>query len=190
MVSEKKSSSSKLHWTTKILIVYLIKNSSLFYFLPKKWWSCDCFFFPASEAPKNFWGPQKRFKFWILDLKVCLTKLGIGSGLNEKSVPYLLVLVLTYVLTYCKDCLSSVFWVKYESCKVYNKKLEPPARYLRPILHYNPFVFTSQLRNLHLTQFYCHDVALPIDQSIQAGWDHSIADSSLFPTSMYLLWNF
>ena len=89
MVSEKKSSFSKLHWTTKILIVYLIKNSSLFYFLPKKWWSCDCFFFPASEAPKNFWGPQKRFKFWILDLKVCLKKLGIGSGLYGKSVLYL-----------------------------------------------------------------------------------------------------
>ena len=86
---KKKSSFSKLHWTTKILIVYLIKNSSLFYFLPKKWCSCDCFFFPASEAPKNFWGPQKRFKFWILDLKVCLKKLGIGPGLYEKSVLYL-----------------------------------------------------------------------------------------------------
>ena len=35
------------------------KNLSLFY-------SCDCFFFPASEAPKSFWGPQKMFKFWIL----------------------------------------------------------------------------------------------------------------------------
>ena len=56
------------------------KKSSLFYFLPKKWWSCDYFFFPASEAPKNFWGPQKRFKFWILDLKACLKKLGIGAG--------------------------------------------------------------------------------------------------------------
>ena len=92
MVSEKKSSFSKLHWTTKLLIVYLIKNSSLFYFLPKKWWSCDCFFFPASEAPKNFWGPQKRFKFWILDLKVYLKKLGIGPGLYGKSVLYLMSL--------------------------------------------------------------------------------------------------
>ena len=79
----KKSNFSKLHWTTKILIVYLIKNSSLFYFLPKKWWSCDCFFFPT-EAPKNFWDRQKRFKIWILDLKVCLKKLGLGSGLYKK----------------------------------------------------------------------------------------------------------
>ena len=62
-------------------VVYLIKNSPLFNFLPKKWWSCDYFFFPASEAPKNFWGPQKRLKFWILDLKVCLKKLSIGPGL-------------------------------------------------------------------------------------------------------------
>ena len=46
-------------------------------------------FFPASEAPKNFWGPQKRFKFWILDLKVCLKKLDIGSGWYGKSVAYL-----------------------------------------------------------------------------------------------------
>ena len=74
MVSEKESSVSKLHLTTKILIVYLVKNSPLFNFLPKKWWSCDFFFFSASEAPKNFWGTQKRSKFWILDLKVCLKK--------------------------------------------------------------------------------------------------------------------
>ena len=86
---KKKSRFSKLHWTTKIIIVYLIKNSSLFYFLPIKWWSCDCYFFLASEAPKNFWGPQKRFKFWILDLKVCLKNLGIGSGLYGKSVLYI-----------------------------------------------------------------------------------------------------
>ena len=89
MVSEKKSSFSKLHWTTKILIVYLIKKLSLFYFLPKKWWSCGCFFFSASEALKNFWGPQKRSTCWIIDLKVCLKKLGIGPGLYEKSVLYL-----------------------------------------------------------------------------------------------------
>ena len=80
---------SKIHWTAKIIIVYLIKNSCLFYFLPKKWWSCDCFFFPASEAPKNFWGPRKRFNFWILDLEVSLKKLGIWSDLYEKSVLYL-----------------------------------------------------------------------------------------------------
>ena len=49
------------------------KKSSLF----------NCFFFPTSEALK------KRFKFWILDLKVCLTKLGIGAGLYGKSVLYL-----------------------------------------------------------------------------------------------------
>ena len=44
---------------------------------------------PASEALKNFWGPQKRFKFWILELKVWFKKLGIGSGLYGKSVLYL-----------------------------------------------------------------------------------------------------
>jgi hypothetical protein len=103
LVSEKKSSSSKLNITTKILIVYLIKNSSLFYFLPKKWWSCDCFFIPASEAPKNFWGPKKRFKFWILDLKVCLKKLGIGSGWYRKSVLYLLNMELQRKLTFSKS---------------------------------------------------------------------------------------
>ena len=109
MVSEKKSSFSKLHLTTKILIVYLIKNSSLFYFLPKKWWSCDCFFFPASEAPKNFWGPQKRFKFWILDLKVYLKKLGIGPGLYWKSVLYLMNKSLLAISTRLKHVKSSQY---------------------------------------------------------------------------------
>ena len=37
-----------------------------------------------------FWGPQKRFKFGILDLKDCLKKLGIGPNLYGKSVPYLM----------------------------------------------------------------------------------------------------
>ena len=32
---------------------------------------------------------EKRPKFWILDIKACLKKLGIGSGLYEKSVLYL-----------------------------------------------------------------------------------------------------
>ena len=88
---KKKSSCSKLHWTTKIIIVYLIKKSSLFHFLPKKWWSCDCFFFPASEAPKNIWGLQKRFKFWIFNLKSMLKRQRqrIGSGLHGKMVLYL-----------------------------------------------------------------------------------------------------
>ena len=36
-----------------------------------------------------FWGPLKRFKFWILDFKVCLKKLGIGPGMYGKSVLYL-----------------------------------------------------------------------------------------------------
>ena len=49
-----------------------MKNLFLFYFLPEKWWSCDCFFFSASEAPKNF-GPQKRFKFGFLTLKYCIS---------------------------------------------------------------------------------------------------------------------
>ena len=31
----------------------------------------------------------KMFRFWILDLKVCLKKLGIGSDLYAKSVMYL-----------------------------------------------------------------------------------------------------
>ena len=49
-------------WTSKVFNTvitldtyqFLIKNSPLFNFLPNKWWSCDYFFFPASEAPKNF----------------------------------------------------------------------------------------------------------------------------------------
>ena len=47
------------------------------------------------------WGPQKRLKFWILDLKVCLKKLGIGSGLYGKSVLYLLFL---YDLMLWQNC--------------------------------------------------------------------------------------
>ena len=58
--------------------------------MPPKWWSWDNFFFPASGTLWNFWGPQKRPKFWILDIKVCLKKLGIGSGLYGRSVLYLL----------------------------------------------------------------------------------------------------
>ena len=33
----------------------------------------------------------KKFTFWILDHKICLKKLGIGPGLYEKSVLYLVV---------------------------------------------------------------------------------------------------
>ena len=43
----------------------------------------------TSEALKIFWGPQKRPIFWILDLWVCLKKLGLESGLYGKSVLYL-----------------------------------------------------------------------------------------------------
>jgi hypothetical protein len=45
-----------------------------------------------------FWGPLKllRSKYLILDIKVCLKKLGIGSGLYGKSVLYLLVSDLLY----------------------------------------------------------------------------------------------
>ena len=56
----------------------------------KKWWSFDYFFFLASEALKIFWGPQKRPNFWILDLWVCLKKLGLEPGWYGKSVLYLL----------------------------------------------------------------------------------------------------
>ena len=33
----------------------------------------------ASEALKIFWGPKKRLNFWILDLWVCLKKVGLGA---------------------------------------------------------------------------------------------------------------
>ena len=52
-----------------------------------------CFWGP----PKNFWDPQKRSKFWILDPKLCLKKLSIGPGLYGKSV---LFLGMYYVLDY------------------------------------------------------------------------------------------
>ena len=38
-----------------------------------------------------FLRPLKSPKFWILDIKVCLKKLGIGSGLHGKNVLYLRV---------------------------------------------------------------------------------------------------
>jgi hypothetical protein len=66
-----------------------MKNLSLFYFLPKEWWSCGCFFFPASEAPKK--GPN--FGFLTFDKKYA-KKIGIGSGLYGKSVLYLVGLCL------------------------------------------------------------------------------------------------
>ena len=61
-------------------------------FFPKKWWSFGHFFFPASEALKIFWGPQKQLNFWILDLWVYLKKVGLEAGLYGKSVLYLLLL--------------------------------------------------------------------------------------------------
>ena len=71
-----------------LLSVWLVNFSSV-YFFPKKWWSFGHFFFPASEALKIFWGPQKWPNFWILDLWVCLKKVGLGAGLYGKSVLYL-----------------------------------------------------------------------------------------------------
>ena len=41
---------------------------------------------------KTVYQGQKRLIFWILDLKDRLNKLEIGSGLNSKSVLYLLYL--------------------------------------------------------------------------------------------------
>ena len=56
----KKSSFSKLHRTTKILIVYLIKSLSLFYFLPKIWWSCNCFFLSCFWDHQELLRPSKK----------------------------------------------------------------------------------------------------------------------------------
>ena len=55
-------------------------------FAPKmmELWS---FFLSCFWGPLNFWGPQKRLKFWILDIKVCLKKLGIGIRLVWKKCP-------------------------------------------------------------------------------------------------------
>jgi hypothetical protein len=64
----------------------------------------------------NFWGPQKRFKFWILDLKVCLKKLGIGSGLYGKSVLYL-----GHSNADCKNLVVLYFFLIFSGfrCRVY-----------------------------------------------------------------------
>ena len=86
---KKKSNFPKLHKTTIIPLVFLIQNFSSFYFLLKKWWSFDYFFFFASEALKIFWGPQKRPNFLILDLWICLKKLGLEPDIYGKSVLYL-----------------------------------------------------------------------------------------------------
>jgi hypothetical protein len=47
------------------------------------------FSFLFLRPPRTSEALKKRFKFWILDLKVCLKKLGIGSGWYGKSVLYL-----------------------------------------------------------------------------------------------------
>ena len=71
--------------------ISFFQRNFLLSLFPKKWWSFGYFFFAASEALKIFWGPQKRLKFWILDLWVCLKKVGLGSGLYGKSVLYLMI---------------------------------------------------------------------------------------------------
>ena len=60
-------------------------NYFLLYFLPKKWWSCDNFFFPASEALKNFWGPY----FGFLTLKYAYSFLTQFDVKNPKVGPFL-----------------------------------------------------------------------------------------------------
>jgi hypothetical protein len=99
-VKKKKSFFSKLHWTTKILLVYLIKKRVLILFFAQKMMEFCLFFLSC------FWGPQKRPNFWILDLWVCLKKLGLEPDLYEKSVLYL-------CLTHCwamKTIHSIFFW--------------------------------------------------------------------------------
>ena len=91
----------------------------MFYFLPKKWWSCGCFFVSASEAPKNFWGPQKWSKL-ILDLKVCLKKLSIGPGLYGKSVLYLTTRLHNVVWKGLVQVGSNFFLVTLSNFSLYN----------------------------------------------------------------------
>ena len=50
------------------------------------------FFLTCFWGPIKLLRPLKRPKFWILDIKVCLKKLGIGPGLYVKSVLYLLTI--------------------------------------------------------------------------------------------------
>ena len=47
------------------------------------------FSFLLLRSAKTSEALKKRPKFWILDIKVCIKKLGIGSGLYGKSVLYL-----------------------------------------------------------------------------------------------------
>jgi hypothetical protein len=42
------------------------------------------------EALKIIWGPHKRPNFWILDLWVCLKKVGLEPDLYGKNVLYLM----------------------------------------------------------------------------------------------------
>ena len=79
----------------------------------KKWWSFDYFFFLASEALKIFWGPQKRPNFWILDLWVCLKKLGLEPDLYGKSVLYLLN------TAYKVDFIMHKNWIKVNYFQVF-----------------------------------------------------------------------
>ena len=52
--------------------------------------------FLTSKALKIFWGPQKRPNFWILDLWVCLKKLGLGpTVLNFLSCIYWSTILIT-----------------------------------------------------------------------------------------------
>ena len=58
-------------------------------FWPKNGGVMVVFSFLLLMPPRTSEALKKRFKFWILDLKVCLKKLGIGPGLYGKSVLYL-----------------------------------------------------------------------------------------------------
>ena len=72
MVSGKKIKFFKTSLNNKNYNSFPHKKFILILFFAQKMVELWLFFFPASEAPKNFWGTQKSFKFWILDLKLCL----------------------------------------------------------------------------------------------------------------------
>jgi hypothetical protein len=72
LVSEKKSSFSKLHLTTKNLIVYLIKKSSLFYFLPKNGGVVIIFSFLLLRPQRTSEALKKGSNFGFLTLKYAL----------------------------------------------------------------------------------------------------------------------
>ena len=102
--------------------------------------------FLASEALKIFWGTQKRPNFWILDLWVCLKKLGFEPDLYGKSVLYLgCSLLYRRELWASKSAVAKVMWVCAPAFPAKSRTVAIKAKtlYKPPIWIYDKLIMFS-----------------------------------------------